>query len=176
MIEVLIALPVFLSSGAQHPEPLKIPLTVEDREYHKHTIYFGFHPKATYGFDDGLGETPIPPVPTVPAFDVRFLDPHLRKQFPGDGAYHDIRKYVSRNQTDTFYVRVQPANRSFPVIVSWPEKLGQFFRKIVLMYSSHGTSYVIDMTTRTRLTLEEDEQNSFMIITSGLKGHFSWKN
>lgn len=175
MIGTMVVVLVLIMSGSTRIEPLKIPLTICDDESHKHTLHFGFHPKATYGFDSLFGEAPIPPVPAVPAFDVRFLDPFRRKQFPGDGAYVDIRHFGSRAQTDTFFVYAQPANGSFPLTFSWPEGLGRTFDTIVLKYEHAGSSRVVDMTTHTSFAIEKDGPASFTIITSGLKGKLPWK-
>jgi hypothetical protein len=176
MIGAMVTVLVLTVSGSTRIEPLRIPLTACDAENHKHTLYFGFHPQATYGFDSWLGEAPIPPVPAVPAFDVRFLDPVRQKQFAGDGAYVDIRHFSSRGQTDTFFVYAQPANRSFPLTFSWPEGLGRTFGTIVLKYEHAGSSRVVDMTTQTSFAIEEDGPASFTIITSGLKGKLPWNN
>lgn len=157
-------------------EPLKIPITARDNENHEHTLYLGFHPSATYGFDQLLGETPIPPVPAVQAFDVRFLDPLLRKQFPGDGGYVDIRQFVSRTQADTFFIRAQPASESFPLTFSWPEGLKAHFDGILLRYQHHGSTHTIDMAKQTTFAIAERGLESFVIITSGLKGNMPWKN
>lgn len=163
-----------MMSDPLRTEPLKIALTVWDSENHKHTIYFGFHPGATYGFDRMFGEMPIPPVPSVPAFDVRFLDPFRKKQFPGNGAYIDIRQFASRDQADTFFVRGQPANDSFPLTFSWSEGLGTTFDTILLRHYENGSTYVIDMTKQTTFVLTGGEINTFEIITFGLKGKLPW--
>jgi hypothetical protein len=110
----------------------------------------------------------------VPAFDVRFLDPLMRKQHAGDGAYIDIRRHVSRTQRDTFYVRAQPANRSYPLSFSWPENLGSTFTSIFLKYQHGESSRELDMTRTTRLELGEDGPETIMIITSGVKGKLPW--
>jgi len=157
-------------------EPLKIPITASDTENHKHTLYFGFQPNATYGFDVPLGEMPIPPVPSVQAFDVRFLDPSRRKQFPGDGAYMDIRPFQSRTQTDTFFIHAQPANGSFPVTFSWPEGLDEYFDTILLTYHHEGSAHTIDMTKQVTFAITGTEYNFFTVVTSGLKGKLPWMN
>lgn len=72
------------------------------------TVYFGVHPDATYEYDYELSERPIPPAPTVPAFDIRLIGFPGRKRLPS-------RKYVSPTQRDTFLIQFQPANDSFPV-------------------------------------------------------------
>jgi len=176
MIGLIAAILSLMMSDTLHIEPLNIPITASDAESHKHTLYLGFHPGATYGFDRLLGEVPIPPVPAVQTFDVRLLDPFHRKQFPGDGAYIDIRQFVSRTQTDTFFVRGQPANGSFPVTFSWPEGLGRFFDTIILEYHHNGSAHMIDMTKQSTYSLTVGGPESFVIITTGLKGKLPWKN
>lgn len=170
LVTTIFAMMVLDSSRS---EPLKIALTARDGENHKHTIYFGFHPEATYGFDHKFDEMPIPPVPTVPAFDVRFLDPFNRKQYAGDGAYVDIRPFVLAEQKDTFYVRGQPANQSFPLTFSWSKGLEKYFESILLRFERDGSIQVIDMTKQTSFVMTEG-MSSFEIITSGLKGKLPW--
>lgn len=174
MWTIAAAFVALIATDSIRSEPLKIALTAWDGENHKHTIYFGFHPEGTYGFDSGFDEMPIPPVPTVPAFDIRFLDPLMRKQYAGDGAYVDIRPFVSSTQKDTFYVRGQPANRSFPLTFSWPKGLGQYFKAILLRYRKNGSMQTIDMTKHTMFVMTEEVSSSFEIITSGLKGKLPW--
>lgn len=176
MIGVVLATLTWMMSDTLVIEPLKIPITARDNENHGLTLYLGFHPSATYGFDQILGEMPIPPVPAVQAFDVRFLDPLLRKQFPGDGGYVDIRKCVSRTQADTFFIRAQPANDSFPVTFSWPDGLEAYFDTMLLKYHQKGSVHMIDMTKQTTFELTGSEPASFMIVISGLKGNLSWKD
>jgi hypothetical protein len=169
----VIAFVALMVSDSSHGEPFTVVLTAQDSENHRHSITFGFHPDATYGFDQQFGETPIPPVPSIPAFDVRFLDPFSRKQFPGDGAYRDIRPFVSAAQSDTFFVRGQPANVSYPLTFFWPKGLGKHFERILLRYRKDGSVSMIDMTKQTSFVMTE-EMNSFEIITFGLKGKLPW--
>jgi len=174
MWAVVTAFVAMTMSDSLRSEPFTVVLTAQDAENHRHSIIFGFHPEATYGFDSRFDEMPIPPVPTVPAFDIRFLDPLMRKQYAGDGAYVDIRPFVSSAQTDTFYVRGQPANESYPLTFSWPKGLGKYFDTIVLRYKKGGSFHTIDMKEQTTFVLTGEEINSFEIITSGLKGKFPW--
>lgn len=176
MIGVGTAILALVLSGDLHSEPIRIPITASDNENHRLTLYLGFHPDATYGFDRELGEFPIPPIPTVKAFDVRFLDPAHRKQFPGDGAYIDIRQYVSRTQADTFFIHAQPANDSFPLTFSWPEGLGAYFNTVSLTCREDGSTSIIDMARQTKFAVTKEGFGSLIIITSGVKGKLPWMN
>jgi hypothetical protein len=176
MIGVGAAIVALMMSDTSYSEPLKIPITAVDGENHRLTLYLGFHPSATYGFDRLLGEMPIPPIPAVKVFDVRFLDPSYRKQFAGDGAYVDIRQFVARTQTDTFFVHAQPSNDSFPLTFSWPGELKSFFKTISLRYYQNGSAHIIDMTKQTTFAVTEEGLESFLIITSGVKGKLPWMN
>ncbi len=161
---VLVLLLLFIESS-NGQQGIRVPLTMRDVQGHQHTIIFGVDPQATYGFDAELGEQPIPPVPTVPAFDVRFLDAQGRKQYAYDGAYVDVRAYTSRAQADTFYVGFQPAEGLFPVEFSWPLDEVLQFDEAILQYDDHGSSTRIDM--KRVGSVEIASGSSLVVITRG---------
>ena len=166
-IASLVVLFLCLQSTPPGEEGWIVPLNVRDQEGHRFVVRFGYHDSATVGFDRQFGEVPVPPVPSAPAFDVRFLDPRHRKgQFHGLDAYVDIRAFDHTAAHDTFYVRYQPADESFPVVVSWPASLVKRNTEARMFYRDAGEVRSVDMRSVDSLVLSNDAGNVLHIVCS----------
>lgn len=164
---LLVLFQLFLVSQSTFAQlSIKVPLTVRDIVGHRHSITFGVDARATYGFDVDLGEMPIPPVPGVPAFDVRFLDPEGRKQYPYEGAYIDLRPYFSPAQSDTFHVHFQPSANKYPVYVKWPMDALRNFGKAFLILVERGEERHVNMKEVGMVEILSG--NSLVIVTKGV--------
>lgn len=143
-----------------------------DGEGHTLAITLGVHTRATNSFNWQLGERPIPPVPAAPVFDVRFVDVTRRRtDYPGLDSYIDLRPYTARSQADTFYVRFQPANTSYPMHFSWSHDVGTRFQQAMLVYRKGSEVLTVNMANQDTLTLGEaaDPINTLVIVTRGPK-------
>jgi len=175
MVHLLLALVLTMTGGEDSSAVTTIgsytvPIVISDTSGHQFGITFGVDPKATYGFDMSLGEEPIPPPPTVSAFDIRFLDPLQRKMpYNGMGAYLDVRPYVSRTQVDTFYVRFQPNNDSFPMTITWPVKIKDAVDSACVIFRSAGSLVRINMLKERAVRVVDGTVNTCIIVTYGVK-------
>jgi hypothetical protein len=152
-----------LSAGAE----FGIPITARDSRGHVQTIRIGVHPRATYGFDRDLGESPVPPIPPAPVLDIRLEDPEGRKQYRFDGAWVDIRPFTSEAQVDTFFVRYQAAYDAFPVILSWDSTAFTAYERALLIGTLAQGPLNLNMKKVSILTIPNNEFTTFRIILSG---------
>lgn len=143
-------------------------IIITDQEGSKNRLKIGVDGEATIGFDKDLDEWPIPPVPPSPFFDIRILDPDRRRgEFAGLDSYADIRPYVSASQRDTFYVRYQPNQDSYPCVFSWPADLGKSFEGATLLHTTKEGLTDVDMLKQTSVELDQWGQNTAIIILRG---------
>lgn len=155
-------------SGA--PPQYTLPIVIADSGGRRFAISLGVHPEATDGFDAQLGERPIPPVPDVAAFDIRFLDPNGRKApYPGLGSYLDVRPYRSRSQVDTFYVRFQPRDQAYPMLMSWPVKIREVVDSAFVVIPDGGGSRRINMLEDHAFRIMDDTINTCMVVVYGVR-------
>ncbi len=167
MTLLLVALTLFPCqslAGTGHIS-ISVPLHFADAYGHAHTIVLGIDSRATYGFDAELEEMPVPPVPVSTVFDVRFLDPDGRKQYPYETSYRDFRPYVYPSQRDTFHVRFQPAASYYPMIITWTRDATRDFEQATMVVDEGGTERKIDMISEHRAKLMSGSR--LMIITRG---------
>jgi hypothetical protein len=165
---LLLLFQIILAGPALGQVSVQVPLTMRDIIGHRHTIVFGIDSKATYGFDADLNEMPIPPVPGVPAFDIRFLDPDGRKQYPFEGAYTDLRPYVSPSQRDTFHVGFQPAAQKYPMYAKWSLSDLRSFDDATLILNEGGVERRVNMKEVGMIEIASGR--SLVIVTSGVRG------
>jgi hypothetical protein len=126
--------------------------------------------RATTSFNLALGEAPIPPVPSVPAFDLRLIDPYRHKgEFAGMDTYRDLRPFVSPTQVDTFYIRFQPANLAFPVVFTWTEHLREDFGEARFVYKKGDALCTTDMILQHEVALSDSVSSMVVVITVGPK-------
>jgi hypothetical protein len=164
LLAFLVAIPAaYLPGFSQEMSAIRVPITFRDLAGHRHTITFGMEAGATYGFDSMLGEQPIPPVPAVPAFDIRFLDPMGRKQYPYESSYLDIRGLNGAAQIDTFFVSFQPSEGRFPITVSWPLRLLDPFISVLMMIPGPNGNREVDMKETGTVSISAG--NNLTIIT-----------
>jgi hypothetical protein len=78
----------------------------------------------------------------------------------------DIRAFDATVERDTFYVRYQPANESFPVVVSWPSSQVKQNAEARLYYRDSGAVRSLDMRTADSLVLSKDAGNVMHIVCS----------
>jgi len=144
---------------------IAVPVQFTDAYGHTHTLTLGVDPRATYGFDAGLDEMPVPPVPTAAAFDVRFIDPDGRKQYPYESAYRDFRPYLIPSQRDTFLIRFQPAASYYPMTVTWSRDATREFEQVTMIVPDGQGERIVDMIKDHRVQLFVGSQ--MQIITRG---------
>lgn len=153
--------------GAQ--DSLRFALRVEDAGGTWNTLTIGFHPEGTLDYDHALGEFPIPPMPSVAAFDARFLDPPSLTRFPSTGSYSDIRGLDAA--VDTFRIHIQPQNDAFPVTLTWSHREACAFARATLYVRRSGTWETTDMAKVSTLELSaEGTQPLFVIIDRKKEG------
>jgi hypothetical protein len=148
-------------------DSLIIPITISDAAGHFLTMRFGVHSMASYGFDEWLDEVPLPPYPPVPVFDVRFLDPQRRKQFAGDGAYVDIRQFISTAQADTFALRFQPSEDAFPLTFAWDREQTLRCDSIVVIPIGESGPFRVDMKSSSTFHVFSPDFTTALIVMKG---------
>lgn len=147
-----------------------LPIIIADSGGRKFAISLGVNPEATEGFDAQLGERPIPPPPDVAAFDIRFLDPQNRKTpYPGHGSYLDLRPYRSRTQVDTFYVRFQPRDQAYPMLISWPVKIREVVDSAFVIINTGEGLQRTNMLQEHHLRVTESSVHTCMVILYGVQ-------
>lgn len=158
-VATAIAAAAFLSlfvparSTAQAPVPETVPspmtdalrLRAEDAGGRSAVITLGYDAHASDGYDVELSEMPIPPIPSVQAFDFRFVDRTWLHRKPETGSYTDIRSPRNDAGVDTFLVRFQPQNDAWPARISWDENTIQRFSSATLLLRKPGGEERIDM-------------------------------
>lgn len=146
-----------------------LPITVRDDLGHHMVLTLGYHTKAGTAFNWSLGERPIPPVPMAPVFDARFSDvTHRRSDYPGLDSYMDVRPFGNAGRADTFFVRVQPADESFPVSLTWDRSLARPFGGLMLMYREQASIKSLDMlrSDSLRVGSKDDPVGTFVIVAA----------
>jgi hypothetical protein len=143
----------FLWGMAGNQITIAVPIGFADSWGHTHTLTFGIDSRATYGFDAELDEMPVPPPPSPAAFDVRFLDPEGRKQYPYESAYKDFRPYLIPSQRDTFHIHFQPAASYYPMTITWSRDATKGFEQVTMIVQEVTGERTIDMITEHRVQL-----------------------
>jgi hypothetical protein len=152
-------------SASQAQDSAVVVLHVADREGNANTVRIGVHALASTGFDASLGEYPIPPVPDVPAFDIRVLDPLRQKgRLAGFDGYVDYRPMRSPTQLDTFVVRAQPTLEFYPMTFSWPREVKDLFGRATLAYRAGNGFREVDMRSTTSIALDSIPGNRVFIV------------
>ena len=140
-------------------------LSMKDRVGREFVLTFGTDPKATDGFDETLGEVPIPPLPPPGNFELRFLDPPGHPRVPSDGTYTDVRPPYSSTQTDTFIVHFQTSSEGYPVVFSWERS--NYSDSMFVQYRIEDSIRRVNMRTQSSLVLNETAESKLMIILYG---------
>ncbi len=142
-----------------------IPLRIEDYVGYSGVVEFGIHPYATYGIDPHLGESEIfPPFPWV--FDARLIDLPGRNNL-GMGVWRDLRTSTTTTQVDTYLVKYQPSENSFPMKLTWQNNLVDYVGRAKIIDTRGGQIVNIDMLSSTSVTITDPEIDSLYIITTG---------
>ncbi len=175
-IGVAIALFVLALTQA-NAQGFVVPLTVSDDTnsvtLNVRQLGFGVHPSAnacivnTDSFFTGYGESELPPVPPVGAFDARFKDPTLPPVSAcfGEGSRVDYRTSPSGpGEKDTFYVTFQDAG-NFPVHLNWPSGLGANAVEMRIVDAiTMGSIFDVDMLTLTNFDVNSPHVSFFIIM------------
>ncbi len=186
---VLALLFVIFSSSlyAQYDVRIKIPITVSDSSSIGPTgpawakLYFGFAPEATYCWDnfkiyftpcDSAYELELPPPPPFGVLDARWTDHHgVGISCIDQGLSTNLHHSESPHQRDTFKLRLQPIATVYPLMLSWPDSLSNFFDSLRLRYTDYfGVVHVIDMFTQTSVQIASSDYTGGYIYSYGLKG------
>lgn len=149
----------FTTSVDTNAKGFTIPLHFQDTAgLNTASLMFGIHTCATYCTDWQLGECELPPIPPPGVQDYRFVDPHsAATSCLGNGLNQDLRQYRDSTQVDTFELRLQPANGSFPVIISWPELENYYQGPVRLLDQFGGVVVDIDMKAQHSVTASFNE-------------------
>lgn len=102
---------------------VEIPITVTDGNGNSKVLTFGLDPTATPGIDWDLGESELPPLPPVGAFDVRFVSLTGQASLL-NGTWKDIRNAPSFPFSGEYSHRIsfQPAEPNYEtqsITISW---------------------------------------------------------
>lgn len=102
---------------------IEIPITVTDGNGNSKVLTFGLDPTATPGLDAALGESELPPLPPVGAYDARFISLTGQSNLL-NGSWKDIRNAPSFPFSGTYQHRInfQPADPNYEtqsVTISW---------------------------------------------------------
>jgi hypothetical protein len=132
------------------PSPVTdaLQLRAEDAGGRSAVITLGYDAHASDGYDVELAEMPIPPIPSVQAFDFRFVDRSWLHRKPETGSYSDIRSPHRDAGVDTFLVRFQPQNDAWPARISWDEHTIQRFSSATLLLNKADGEERIDMKAK----------------------------
>jgi hypothetical protein len=164
MVAMLMLLAV-AGSASQAQDSAVVVLHIADREGNANDVRIGVHALASMGFDASLGEFPIPPVPDVPAFDIRVLDPLRQKgRLAGFDGYVDYRPLRSPAQLDTFVVRAQPTLEFYPMTFSWTPEIKDLFGQATLAYRAGDGFREIDMRSTKSVALDSIPGNRVFIV------------
>ncbi len=131
------------------------------------TVFFGFHPQATSCIDTALGEHEIPPSTDYRLVDLRFVNGGAQAACLGFGLHLDLRRYVSPDQADTFYLWLAPAFGYQTFILSWPNMDRLFRDSVILRDTRPGGFLNVDMKSMTRYSFFDPDLRSAMIIARG---------
>lgn len=159
------------------PPRVRIPVTVSDDSVGTAVLRFGVRPGASYGIwgvsplntnqDFSEGEFEIPPR-VFGIFDARFEDPHLTQEHFGQGAWTDMRPFVSSAQVDTYRIRFQPAyllGGDYPMKLEWsPEQISQSYLGPVEMVEDFGLP--VNMKSQGLVKITNSASSTVMIVAS----------
>lgn len=155
---VLLSLVIFVSAHAQvisDNVSFKVPLTISNAgNANVKVIHFGGHRNATYCIDADLGESELPPVPPSGVFDVRFVDTRSgAARCMGEGMELDLRQWSTTAAiTDTHRINLQAGDPGYPITLSWPSGLNQFYSSMTLRAGTDN----INMLNETSLEITDD--------------------
>jgi hypothetical protein len=131
---------------------------------------FGIHTHATYCLDEEFGEALLPPAPPSGVFDLRFVD--IRSGTAAcmeNGMYLDMRKYVNSAQQDTYKLKFQPGNCSYPLTFSWQPLKANYTGDVKLVLPLNGNLINVDMKSQTSYDLYDDGLAYLYILAQGPK-------
>lgn len=146
-----------------------VRLLIRDNSGHERQITIGVHSAASRGFDQHLGEMPLPPFPPIEAFDARCLVPDARRLYAGDGSSMDIRSWSSAARTDTFRIRTQAGADGYPIRVTWDTTAVRPFTRSQLTVAGGGRAPSIDLHQRGVLSIEDREATMIVIELGGAR-------
>ncbi len=152
------------ASSTDLPTEYLIPITISNSgQTNTRTIIFGGNKDATYCIDNVLGEYELPPQPPSDAFDVRFLDSRVgNNACMGNGLERDLRPWLTIVTSDTFRIRFQAGVAGYPIEITWPSNLSEYF----ISASMRVFSTTIDMLTSNNIVINDEDINSVRIITT----------
>jgi hypothetical protein len=150
------------------PRNVSIPLIVRDGAGNADTLSFGLHSLATYCIDLDLGENYLPPVPSYPVFDARFIDPRGNNDCFDQGTKIDFRPYIQATQIDSYEVHFKPDDIAYPVTLEWPHGLDAYAGSMKITDRFVGFFANSNMFTTTSVSIPNFGINSLLIIKNGI--------
>lgn len=144
-------------------------LRMMDSTGRQFVLTYGTDPNATDGYDEAFGEVPLPLLPPVGDFELRFLDSPGHQRVPGGGAYIDVRAFRSTTQVDTFIIHFQTAVRAFPVTFSWDGISPRSCDSVCVLYRAGETNEIINMARQRALAIHDESVSNLMVIKYGAR-------
>ncbi len=167
---------------------IKLPLIIADGGGapigKRDTLWYGYHPNATYCTDapltfapcDIIKEFELPPVPPDGVFDARFYDSRSGAgACLGQGASDNIHAVKGRgivDTADTFRVKFKPSTAGgYPYKIMWVSNLSTYFDSSFIRYQDgEGNNIKVNMLTQSVLDLTDNQVANFRLIVYGAKG------
>ncbi|MBI5216168.1 MAG: hypothetical protein HY960_10490 [Ignavibacteriae bacterium] len=179
----LILLCVLFPEISSSQVKIKLPLIIADgggsSTGKRDTLWFGYHPDATFCIDapltfgpcDVIKEYEAPPAPPEGVFDVRFTKSRSSEgTCLGQGVYDNIHSFVS-SDPDTFRLRLQPSTAGgFPFRLFWVSNLSLYFDSARIQYSSSTGTIRVNMLTTSSHDITDAEFSNLRMIVKGMKG------
>ncbi|MGA9116135.1 MAG: FlgD immunoglobulin-like domain containing protein [Bacteroidota bacterium] len=165
------------TANAQCTRPVqKTWLIGNDNGTGRDTLWFGFHPTATYGLNTPLCEIELPPKPPVGVFDFRFVNIPSRgnPDSPaglGQGFPEDYRAYVGPAQADTHKLSLQEGvPGGYPFTVSWvPAQVASLWDSAVIQDEFGGFLVKVDMKTGSSAVVTNPAIGTLLVLLRGQK-------
>jgi hypothetical protein len=162
---------------------IKLPFIVADgggaATGKRDTLWYGYHPDATFCIDapltfapcDLIREYEAPPPPPEGVFDARFTKSRSAEgTCLGQGVYDNIHSFVSTG-ADTFRFRLQPsAAGGFPFRLTWVSNLSTYFDSARIQYSGNAGTTRVNMLTSSSHDITDESFTNLRMIVYGAKG------
>ncbi|MBI1803711.1 MAG: T9SS type A sorting domain-containing protein [Ignavibacteriae bacterium] len=161
------------TSFGQFP-PIRLDMVIHDSSGVPFTITWGLDENATDSIDGSLGEIQRPPLPPVPSFDVRWINPPGSSKL-GKGVVLDLRDFVTHVQVDTYQVRFQPGPAGYPMTLAWSRVLVHDYYGCAVtlvgppnsIKDQHGVLQTsVDMRANDSVKIVDDQVSTLLLIAS----------
>lgn len=152
--------------GAVAQDKISVEVTATNNASESRTVTFGFAKNATYCIDadTSLREQELPPPPPTEIIDVRFIESRQGSTCLGQGLKYNYHLWNATSVTDTFQIKLQSGSGGFPMTLSWPAGLSQYFSSLSLHDIITGTFINVDMLTNTSFQVTNSAFDKLNII------------